>query len=235
VNGGALGLASVVAVALTAALGPAPAATTPVADESQSPRGGVRAPAINFDPISYGKGRKRQMANYSKRHYGDREWRLRDVKTVVLHYTAGSTYSSAWSTFDSNAPNLGEKPGVCSQYIVDKDGTVYQLTRRGVRCRHTIGLNHVSLGIEMVQEDLGDPHRTAEAILDRKKQARAAVRLVAWLDDRYGFGLNNVIGHAMANDSPFFLDKQGWKNDHADWLKPEVKQFRKRVKKLGPG
>jgi hypothetical protein len=232
VSGGALGLVSVVAVALTAALSPAPAATPPAAEEA---RAGVRAPDIKFDPISYGNSRKKQMANYSKRHYGDREWRLKKVKAVVLHYTASGSYSSAWSTFNSNAPSLGESPGVCAQYVVDKDGTVYQLTRREVRCRHTIGLNHVSLGIEMVQEDLGNPHRTAEAILGRKKQARSAVRLVAWLEDRYSFGLNNVIGHGMANSSPFFLDKQGWRNDHVDWLKPEVKQFRKRAKALGPG
>ena len=39
-----------------------------------------------------------------------------------------------------------------------------------------------------------------------------------------------VIGHGMANSSPLFLDKQGWRNDHVDWLKPEVKEFRKRAK-----
>lgn len=227
---GAAGLAALAAVALTTAFSPAPAATVPKAENS---RGDVRPPAIKFDPISYNRSRKRQMANYSKRHYGERKWKLEKVKAVVLHYTAGGSYSSAWSTFDSNAPALGEKPGVCAQYVVDKDGTVYQLARRSVRCRHTIGLNHVSLGIEIVQEDLGNPHRTADAILDRKKQARAAVRLVGWLEDRYEFGLNNVIGHGMANDSPLFVDKQGWRNDHTDWLKPEVKTFRKRVKRLG--
>jgi len=192
----------------------------------------VGKPKISFDPISYSKARKRQMANYSKRHYGQREWKLEKVKAIVLHYTAGSSYSSAWSLFDANTPNLGEKPGTCAQFIVDQDGTIYQLTRLSVRCRHTIGLNHLSIGIEMVQPDLGDPNATAKAILKRKKQSNAAVRLAAWLTDRYGVKLDNVIGHGMANDSPLFLDKEGWVNDHVDWLKPQVKDFRKRMKQL---
>jgi len=192
----------------------------------------VHPPKIKWDPISYSKARKRQMANYSQRHYGQREWKLKQVKAIVLHYTAGPSYASAWSLFDSNTPNLGEKPGTCAQFVVDQDGTVYQLTRLSVRCRHTIGLNHISIGIEMVQPDLGDPNKTAKAILKRRKQSNAAVRLAAWLTDRYGVKLGNVIGHGMANDSPLFLDKEGWVNDHVDWLTPQVKDFRKRMKKL---
>jgi len=84
----------------------------------------------------------------------------------------------------------------------------------------------------MVQPDLGDPNATAKAILKRRKQSNAAVRLAAWLTDRYGVKLDNVIGHGMANDSPLFLDKEGWVNDHVDWLKPQVKDFRKRMKQL---
>ena len=175
------------------------------------------------------------MANYSKRHYGERSWRLsrRQVRTLVLHYTAGPSYSSAWNTFASNAPALGERPGVCAQFIVDKDGTIYQLTRLKVRCRHAIGLNHRSIGIEMVQEDAGAPAATAEKILDRRRQSNPAVRLVAWLQARYGIEMRDVIGHAMANDSRFFEDREGWRNDHADWQRKQVKKFRKRVRRLG--
>jgi hypothetical protein len=218
----------IAAVVAAAGIAPAPAASPTV----RAAGGNVHPPKIKFDPIGYGSSRKRQMANYSKRHYGEREWRLRDVEALVLHYTAGSSYESAWNTFDANTPSLGEKPGVCAQFIVDQDGSVYQLTRRSVRCRHTIGLNHLSLGIEMVQPDLGNPHETAEAILDRKKQAAAAVRLASWLKQRYGIEMRNVLGHGTANDSRLFLDKQGWKNDHVDWLGPELKTFRKRMSRL---
>lgn len=192
----------------------------------------VHKPKIKQDPIAYGAKRKREMAAYSKRHYGSRDWKLKNVRAIVLHYTAGDSYRSAWSLFNSDTPNLGELPGTCAQFIVDQDGTVYQLTHLDVRCRHTIGLNQLSIGIEMVQPDLGDPNQTAEAILRRRKQAGPAVRLATWLKQRYGVKMSNVIGHGMANDSPLFKDKEGWVNDHVDWLKPQVKVFRKRMNKL---
>lgn len=202
-------------------------ASSPAASDLRG-RGDLSKPEVRFDPIPYDGDRKRQMAAYSERHYGESEWRL-DPRAVVLHYTAGSTYESAFETFASNAPSLGEKPGVCAQFVVDKDGTIYQLTRLRVRCRHTIGLNHESVGIEMVQEDLGGGHVTSEAILDREAQARSAVDLVAWLKQRYRIPMRDVIGHAMANDSRLFEDRSGWRNDHVDWPKSEVKTFRKRV------
>lgn len=195
-------------------------------------RGRLDRPPTRWDPISYGRERKRQMASYSRRHYGQRKWRLRKPRALVLHYTAGSTYSSAWSTFQANEPALGERPGVCAHFVVDKDGTIYQLVRMSVRCRHAIGLNHLSLGIEMVQEEVGGPRATAKVILRRKRQARAAVRLAAWLKQRYRIKMRNLIGHAMANASPLFEDRAGWRNDHADWQRPEVRSFRHRVARL---
>ncbi len=213
--------------AMTAWAGAAPAGGD--ANDATA-RAGFPKPKVKWDPIPYGHDRRKQMAKYSKRHYGEREWRLENPKAVVLHYTASGSYQSVWNTFASNAPNLGESPGVCSQFVVDKDGTIHQLTRMYVRCRHTIGLNHVAFGIEMVQEDLGS--RSEEAILGRKQQVRAAARLVAYLKQRYGIRMRNVIGHAMANDSPLFKDLEGWRNDHGDWPKGDVREFRHKVVKV---
>ena len=194
-------------------------------------RGGgrVHRPKIKNDPIPYGDGRKRQMAAYSDRHYGDRTWRLERIEQIVLHYTVTSTYGPVWNTFASNAPNNGESPGVCAQFVVDKDGTIYSLVDQGVRCRHAIGLNHRSLGIEMVQEASGSAE---QAILNRQKQRLAAQRLVAWLCQRHNVKVTDVIGHAMANDSRFFRDDQGWQNDHSDWPKNPTEEFRKGVRKI---
>lgn len=197
-----------------------------------TPDRAVAAPPIDFDPIPYPHRRKRQMADYSKRHYGERSWRLSDPEAVVLHYTVTSTYAPVFSAFASNAPNNGELPGVCAQFVVDKDGTIHQLTRLYVRCRHAIGLNHVAIGVEMVQEAVGSRHGAEQAILGRRRQARAAVRLVAWLEQRYRIKPRNVIGHAMANDSPLFLDREGWTNDHVDWRAGDVREFRARVAAL---
>jgi N-acetyl-anhydromuramyl-L-alanine amidase AmpD len=188
-------------------------------------------PEIRADHISYGGERKRQMARYSKRHYGEREWRLADPKAIVLHFTASDSYSSVWNTFDSNAPSLGEPPGVCAHYVIEQNGTIDELVPPRIRCRHTIGLNHVSIGIEMVQAAGPGSHWADQQILDRRPQIRAALRLVRWLQTRYDIPTNEVIGHSMANDDRYFEDLQGWVNDHTDWLKRDVKEFRQRLRR----
>jgi N-acetyl-anhydromuramyl-L-alanine amidase AmpD len=183
-------------------------------------------PSIERDRISFGEDRKRQTAAYSQRHYGEREWRLRNPDAIVLHFTGSDSYSSAWNTFNSNAPNLGERPGVCAHYVIKQSGDVAGLVSARIRCRHTIGLNHRSLGIEFVQATGRGSHWADRQILERRPQVKAGVRLVRWLQERYGIATRDVIGHAMANDSRYFEDRQGWTNDHTDWLKRDVREFR---------
>ena len=194
-------------------------------------RAGAPKPEIVSDHVSYSSGRRAQMARYSERHYGEREWRLEKPRVIVLHFTASDSYSSVWSTFDSNAPNLGESPGVCAHYVIEQNGTIDELVPPRVRCRHTIGLNHVALGIEMVQSTGPGAHWADQQILDRRRQVGSALRLVRWLQARYEIPTNEVIGHSMANDDPFFKDLQGWTNDHSDWLKGDVREFRQRLKR----
>ena len=184
------------------------------------------------DPIPYGSQRRHQMARYSLRHYGHRSWHLRHPKVLVLHFTGGSSYSSAWNTFASNSPNRGEMPGVCSHFIVDKDGTIYRLVSPAIRCRHAIGLNYTAIGVEMVQETGSGSHWADRQILHRRPQIRAALRLARYLKDRFGIRMRNIIGHAMANDSPYFKDLEGWRNDHVDWLPRDVHEFRRRLKAM---
>jgi N-acetyl-anhydromuramyl-L-alanine amidase AmpD len=191
---------------------------------------GARKPPIAEDHISYGAHRKAQMAAYSNRHYGEREYRLTDPKVIVLHFTATDSYSAVWSTFDSNSPDLGETPGVCSQYVIEQDGTIDELVPPRIRCRHTIGLNHVAIGIEMVQSTGSGAHWADQQILGRRHQIGAALRLVRWLQARYDIPTDEVIGHSMANDDSHFKDLEGWTNDHSDWLKRDVKEFRHRLK-----
>ena len=171
------------------------------------------------------------MAAYSRRHYGEREWRLGRHDTIVLHFTATDSYPATWNTFESNAPNRGELPGVCAHYVVKQSGTIAELVAPRIRCRHAIGLNHRSIGIEMVQAAGRGSHWADQQILHRHPQIRSALRLVAWLQDRYEIRTGDVIGHAMANDSRFFKDLQGWRNDHTDWLERDVREFRERLRR----
>ena len=38
----------------------------------------------------------------------------------------------------------------CAHFIIDRDGTIYQLVRLNLMCRHTVGLNWAAIGIEHV-------------------------------------------------------------------------------------
>lgn len=224
-----------IALALIAAL-VVPAAGVPAAVDSAgriSTAQRYDRPRISKHPIPYGKKRKRQMARYSKRHYGRARWRLTRPRVIVLHFTGGGSYASTWNHFASNAPNRGELPGVCAQYVIKKGGAIKQLVPPGIRCRHAIGLNYTALGIEMVQETGRGSHWADRQILKRTPQIRSALKLVRYLRARFEIRMGDVIGHAMVNNSRYFKDLEGWRSDHTDWVWRDVKVFRRRLRRMG--
>ncbi len=134
----------------------------------------------------------------------------------MLHHTAGAEWESAWWTFANNTayesiPGKPEKPGVSAHFIIDKDGTIYQCLPLTVRGRHAIGINWTSFGIEFVQEVVSgkDGHWMDRQILNRKKQVAAGLKLVRYLQDRFGIKDGDVIGHAMVNDSQLLQGVHG--------------------------
>ena len=137
-------------------------------------------PVIVQKPIPYGAQRRAEMAAYSKRHYGRAEWRLIAPKVIVEHYTASDTFASAYNTFAPDHPDseLHELPGTCAHFVIDTDGTIYQLVPLGIRCRHTVGLNWTAIGIEHVG-------RSAAGVLADKRQIAASLRLTRWLMARF--------------------------------------------------
>ncbi len=184
------------------------------------------APRIGTDHVTFGATRKAETAAYAQRHYGTRTWRL-DPTMIVLHYTESDTYASARSLFEADLPNRGERPGTCAHYVVDQDGTIYELVPPTVMCRHAIGVNHLAIGIEFVQSSNGHDSRWAvHQVLRRKAQAAAGAALVEDLQRRFAIADGDVIGHAMVNDAKGFRDLRGWRNDHSDWQQPEVARFR---------
>jgi N-acetylmuramoyl-L-alanine amidase len=187
-------------------------------------------PAITRDFIHYGARRQAEMAAYARRHYGVSTDRVHP-RVIVLHFTDSGpgSYPGVHAEFDANQPNGGELPGVCAQFVVDQDGTIYQQVPLKLMCRHAIGLNDRAIGIEMIQQQGISSHWADQQILHRRPQIRSVLRLVRWLQDRYHIRTRNVIGHAMANDSPFFHDLEGWRNDHTDWQREDVLELRRRL------
>jgi N-acetylmuramoyl-L-alanine amidase len=185
-------------------------------------------PPVVWKPIPYGAARKAEMARYAQLHYGTRTWRLRP-RVIVEHYTATSSFAPVWSTFaaDTPDPELGQLPGTCAHFVIDRDGTIYQLVPLTVMCRHTVGLNDVAIGIEHVGTSDGE-------ILADAAQLRASLRLTAWLMRRYGIGLRNVIGHAESLSSPYHHERYApWaRQTHGDWRHADMEVYRSRLRAL---
>lgn len=203
---------------------PAPSSATP------PPPASPPKPAITRDFIRYGSRRRAEMAAYARRHYGVATDRVHP-RVIVLHFTDSGpgSYPGVHAEFNANQPNGGELPGVCAQFVVDQDGTIYQQVPVTLMCRHAIGLNDRAIGIEMIQQQGISSHWADQQILHRRPQIRSVLRLVRWLQARYHIATRNVIGHAMANDSPFFHDLEGWRNDHTDWQREDVVALRRRL------
>ena len=109
-------------------------------------------------PILFDKERKELSLEYLENRYG----LVQDTptivpKVIVLHWTAFSTLEESFNAFNSSKlpnwrPDIKSVSGlnVSSQFLVDRDGTIYRLLPETTMARHVIGLNHCAIGIENV-------------------------------------------------------------------------------------
>ena len=188
-------------------------------------------PPIRRWLIPYGPKRKREMAAYSERHYGERTWRLRHPRVIVEHMAETSTPGAVFSTFapDHPDPELGELPNVCSHFVVSSSGHVFRLVNPRTRCRHTVGLNWTAIGIE--HTGFAD----SDALGDRR-QMHASLRLTQYLRCRFQIGVRNVIGHAESLTSPYHRERVPSlrRQTHGDWRHASMRVYRQRLRALGP-
>jgi N-acetylmuramoyl-L-alanine amidase len=182
-------------------------------------------PHIVWKPIPFGPQRLAETAAYAKRHYGMRTYALRP-RAIVEHVTATTSFASAFATFSADVPDaeLHELPGTCAHFVVDRDGTIYQLVRLNVMCRHTVGLNWAAIGIEHV--GLSDAQ-----VLGDRAQMRASLALTLWLMAKYRIALANVIGHNESLMSPLHKELyRPWRcQTHADWRRADMIVYRDRL------
>jgi N-acetylmuramoyl-L-alanine amidase len=181
-------------------------------------------PTIVWKPIPFGARREREMAAYSKRHYGVRTWRLTNPHVIIEHYTDGPSFQSAWNYFAANSPHMGETPGVCAHFIIDTDGTILELVPTDIRCRHTVGLNHETIGIEHVGNSDGD-------VVGRPRVLRSSLALTDWLRCAYAIQRSNVIGHNESLSSPLYeeLDPDFQGRTHGDMKPATMKRYRRKL------
>ncbi len=195
-----------------------PAPTTSAADTlSDDLQGAVLKPVIVDWPITWTDERTQLAALYFQVH---KDWDITpstdldafitmDPQLVVVHWTAGPSARGAYNTF-RNVRQRGQRirrewnaVNLAAHFIVDRDGTIFQLMPADRMGRHTIGLHHLAIGIENVGD--GARYPLTEA------QLRANADLVRWLDWRHD--LTHLIGHYEYRDfehHPYFVEAFEW-------------------------
>lgn len=156
-------------------------------------------------PIIYDSTRTKLSIQYLKERHGliKQEPKIEPVM-IVLHWTAAKTMSSTFNAF--NPPKLnGDRKAIAgasnlnvsSQFLIDRDGTIYRLMPEDYFARHVIGLNYCAIGIENVGSD--DFPLTEAQLL-------ANEQLVRYLTNKYQ--IKHLIGHY---EYTLFKDTALWK------------------------
>jgi N-acetylmuramoyl-L-alanine amidase len=201
----------------------------PVAPPAPPPSVDALRPRIVQRPIPFGAARRRETAAYTRRHYGLDTFRLRNPHVIVEHLTVNDSIDATYNTFapDRPDPELHELPGVCSHFVVGRDGTIVQFVPLSLICRHTVGLNWTAIGIEHVGRADAD-------VLGDGAQLRASLRLTRWLRCRFGIALRDVIGHNESLSSPYHRERVARlrRQTHGDWRRASMRRYRTRLRRL---
>jgi beta-N-acetylhexosaminidase len=189
----------------------------------------VAPPPVVRRPIPFGERRKEEMRGYAMRHYGIGDYRLRRPRVIVQHYTATDSFAPVYNYFATDAPDpeLHELPGICAHFVIDRDGTIYQLVSTRIMCRHTVGLNYTAIGIEHVGQ-------SDAQVLGNRRQMAASLRLTRVLQGRHGISTRNVIGHNENRSSSFHRERvpRLRSQTHADFQRAAMDEYRRRLERM---
>lgn len=159
-------------------------------------------------PIRFSEHREQLTMEYIQAHYGLSPADITIIpRMIVIHYTAIPTLQGSFGAFDSeelpssrsDISGKNTTVNVAVPYLVDRDGTIYQLMPENWMGRHVIGLNYSSIGIENVGS-LGDL---------TQEQLQANIALITYLTKKYS-SIEYLIGHSeyrCFEKSPLWLEK----------------------------
>lgn len=142
-------------------------------------------------PITWNAEREQLSIQYLKDRHGlEKNNATIEPKMVVVHWTAVPSIEVTFDVF--NPSTLGGRAdltgasnlNVSSQFLIDRDGTVFRLLPDTTFARHVIGLNYLAIGIENIGSD--DMSLT-------KAQLEANEKLIRYLKRKYP--IEYVIGH----------------------------------------
>lgn len=163
-------------------------------------------------PIDYGKERINLSLAYLKNRHGlNQSSPTINPKIIVLHYTEGGTIKSIHNYFNpatiENARQLNQKASklnVSAQYLVDRNGKIYQLMPDTLFARHAIGINYCAIGVE----NIGGEHEPLT-----EAQVIANANLVRYLCKKYK--IEYLIGHS---EYIAFMNTPIWKESNPKYI-----------------
>jgi N-acetyl-anhydromuramyl-L-alanine amidase AmpD len=145
-------------------------------------------------PITFDAQRKKLTLHYMKERYGMHQNSVSiEPKMIVIHWTAVDDVNKCFNIFapatlaSSRKELSASALNVSAHFLVDRDGTIFQLMPESWMARHVIGLNHCAIGIENVGGVNGTEDLT-------QKQLEANIYLVQKLKRKYP-KINYLIGH----------------------------------------
>jgi N-acetyl-anhydromuramyl-L-alanine amidase AmpD len=120
--------------------------------------------SLAFQSPIFEAERLRLTADYAGRHYGEATAILSNPQMIVVHFTKIPTLRKTLDFFRPARidPKIrrdiagGGDVNVSAHYLVDRDGSLYQLAAEDILCRHVIGFNHSAIGIENIAVDAAD-------------------------------------------------------------------------------
>lgn len=174
---------------------------------------------IKQKPIQFNEKRIALTRQYQLSHYGIDSPSIEiDPKMIVLHWTMVDDFNLTFKIFNPETlpkSRQEELPGdlnVSTHYLVDRDGSIYQLMPDNWMARHVIGLNHNAIGIE----NIGGVDSRDDLTL---AQVQANAFLVCYLQKKYP-QIKDVIGHnayLRYKNTPLWLEKDpNYQTDKSD-------------------
>jgi N-acetylmuramoyl-L-alanine amidase len=164
-------------------------------------------------PLEYYESADRER---NRRLYG-RDTVMLFPTMVVLHFTVVDDAEMIIRAFSRpSVLAVGNQRPVTSlisvHYMVDKDGTVYQLAEEDRTTSGTYGVDHIALAIEIVAKDEKD-------LMSRPLQLLAAFSLTDRLLKKYDLPVWRVFSHQEVALGEFFL------SDYTDLADTETPYF----------
>lgn len=172
---------------------------------------GQTKPTVIKRPIHWDADRERLSLEYLLGRHGIlTDTALIEPRIVVVHYTENMSVERTIKTFNPvflpgrEDLQTASSLNVSAQFVIGRDGRIYQLLQENQFARHTIGLNYCAIGIE----NIGTPKNPLT-----EKQLQANTKLIKYLRKKYA--IEYVIGH---HEYQAFKKTMWWKESNPTYI-----------------